>query len=47
MTYICLKWFKYLRNDENMWELTQICLKQLKYVGNGLSILETAYLIEK
>ena len=38
MTYICGKWLKYLRNDENMWEMMQICAKQLKCMGNALSI---------
>ena len=32
MTYIFGKWLKYLRNGENMWEMTQICGKYLKYV---------------
>ena len=42
MTNVCGKWLKYLRNDENMWEITWTCGKWLKYVGNGLSIWQTA-----
>ena len=32
MTYIFGNWLKCLRNDQNMWEMTQICGKWLKYV---------------
>ena len=38
MTYICGKWFKYLKKGYNMWEMTQKYWKWLKYVGNGVSI---------
>ena len=40
MTYICGKGFKYLRNDINMWEMTQSCGKWLKYVGKWLIYLK-------
>ena len=43
MTYICGKWLKYLRNDENVWEtdvdlgeIAKICGKWLKYLIKGL-----------
>ena len=38
MEYICGKWLKYLRNGQNMWEMTQITEKWLKYMGKGLSV---------
>ena len=37
MTYVCGKWLKYLRNDENIGEMTSIFGKWLKYVGNWLN----------
>ena len=39
MTYIFGNWLKCLRNDQNMWEMTQICGKWLKYVGKRLNYL--------
>ena len=39
MTYIFGNWLKCLRNDQNIWEMTQICWKWLKYVGKLLNYL--------
>ena len=42
MTYISLKWPKYLRNDHknvgkdvDLWEIAKKCVKWLKYLTNG------------
>ena len=47
MTYIFMNWLKCLRNEKNIWEMTEICGKWLKYVGklinyltNGLKMLK-------
>ena len=39
MTYIFGKGLEYLRNDYNMWEMTQSFGKWLKYVGKWLNYL--------
>ena len=48
-TYVCGNWLKYLRNGENIWEMTQMdngldgqwlkyVLKWLNYLTNGLKV---------
>ena len=39
MTYIFGNQLKCLKNDQNIWEMTQICWKWLKYVGKLLNYL--------
>ena len=34
------KRFKYVGNDEYIWEITEVFEKQLKYVGNDLDLWE-------
>ena len=38
MPQVLDKWFKYVRNDLDIWKMAKIFGKRLRYMGHGLSI---------